>query len=423
MPLRRRKHKSHGAEQSNNLGRDPHLDHLYRKSRDAFPTLQSNMSSYHTNSSFNKSNSKSHRRHHKSEDFNDLEPKKHHRKIFRFKRIFLSLVLLGLIVGGYFGFTFAMNMHKLFGGNILDVFRTATLKGASEGRVNILLTGNSNDDPGHQGSLLTDSIMIISIDTKNNTSYLLSIPRDLYVNIPGYGWNKINAAYEYGQNDGFNENGLPKGGMGLLEKVIQSDFNVRLDYYALINYAAIKDAVNAVGGIDVNIQSGDSRGLYDPSIDYTTGGPLVNLSNGMHTLNGQQALDLARARGDADGSYGYALSDFTRTANQRLMLVALESKIMSAGTLSNPFRLANLFTSLVKNVNTDIDLPTAHAFYNLSKKVNINDAKSLSFQNANGVNLLKNYYTTDGQQALSPKAGLGNYSEMVDYINSINSAN
>ena len=59
-----------------------------------------------------------------------------------------------------------------------------------------------------------------------------------------------------------------------------------------------RDAVNDVGGITVNIQSPDPRGLYDPSIDYATNGPLVDLSNGVHTLSGEQALDLARARDD-----------------------------------------------------------------------------------------------------------------------------
>ena len=211
--------------------------------------------------------------------------------------------------------------------------------------------------------------------------------------------------------------------MGLLEKVISKDFNLRIDYYALINYSAIRDAVNSVGGITVNIQSTDPRGLYDPSIDYTTNGHLVNLSNGLHKINGQQALDLARARGDAYGSYGYGNSDFTRTENQRMMILALKSKVLSAGTLSNPFKLANLFMALSKNIQTDINLPSAHSIYNVAKKVDNNNIQSLSFQSAYGKNLLTSYITSNGQDTLIPRAGLGDYSQIRDFISSISVVN
>ncbi len=79
-----------------------------------------------------------------------------------------------------------------------------------------------------------------------------------------------------------------------------------------------------MGGIDLTIKSTDRRGLYDPNIDWTTKGPLVKLTNGPHHLSGRQALNLARARGDAYNSYGFAGSDFDRTENQRKMLVALK---------------------------------------------------------------------------------------------------
>ena len=102
------------------------------------------------------------------------------------------------------------------------------------------------------------------------------------------------------------ENGYPSGGMGQLEQVVEENFGIAINYYALIDYSAFRDAVNAVGGIDVTIASSDPRGLYDPNIDYTTHGPLVKLTNGVHHLNGQQALDLVCARGDSANSYGFA---------------------------------------------------------------------------------------------------------------------
>ena len=420
MPFKRSKRRSrHSALSTNNsIGKDPKFNHMYDRRRKDFPTLGVNMSSYHTNSSFNKNRYTKH-----GAKLPKLPEEEKHKKRFSLKRIILIIIAVVVLYFGYTGVNFAVSMHRLFGGSILDVFRTAKLKGSDTGRINILLAGNSNDDVGHQGANLTDSIMIVSINTKDNTAYLLSVPRDLYVNIPGNGWEKINAAYEFGNTSNFNEAGYPNGGMGLLEKIISTDFNIDINYYALINYSAIRDSVNNVGGITVNIQSTDPRGLYDPSIDYTTNGPLVNLTNGQHKLNGQQALDLARARGDAYGSYGYANSDFTRTQNQRMMMLALKSQVLSAGTLSNPFRLASLFMTLSKNIQTDINLPTAHSLYNVSKKIDNNNIKSLSFQNANGVNLLSSYINSVGQDTLIPRAGLGNYTQIRNYISSINQVN
>jgi len=106
--------------------------------------------------------------------------------------------------------------------------------------------------------------MIISIDTKNNKAFLLSVPRDLWVDIGDNGHGKINEAYVDGQNNHFSDNGYPAGGMGQLQQVIENNFGLTINYYALVNYNAFRDAVNAVGGIDVVIKSTDPRGLYDP---------------------------------------------------------------------------------------------------------------------------------------------------------------
>jgi LCP family protein required for cell wall assembly len=236
------------------------------------------------------------------------------------------------------------------------------------------------------------------------------------VNIPGYGYHKINSAYVYGQADHFKESGYPNGGMGLLEKVIEQTFQIPVNYYGLVNYNAMKDAVNAVGGIDITIKSEDPRGIYDPSIDWSTNGPLVKLSNGKHHLNGEQALDLARARGDAYGSYGFAQSDFDRTANQRKMLVALKSKIVSSSTLANPIKIGKLLDAVGKNVKTDFKASEAHRLYDLSKKVKNSSIKSLSLNDADGKNLLTSYESADGESALIPAAGINNYGPIDIYI-------
>ena len=77
--------------------------------------------------------------------------------------------------------------------------------------------------------------------------------------------------------------------MGQLQQIVEQDFHIPIDYYALIDYTAFKDAVNAVGGINIDIQSPDPRGLYDPNVAKADGGP-VRLPNGPVHLNGSQAF-------------------------------------------------------------------------------------------------------------------------------------
>jgi polyisoprenyl-teichoic acid--peptidoglycan teichoic acid transferase len=357
---------------------------------------------------------------HKRLDQNVVVKRHWRRRLFgkvTLKRTVITLLIVGLSVGGWLGGKFIYDAHKLFGGSILSILKTTKLKGEDSGRVTILLAGNSADDPGHDGADLTDSIMLISIDTVHHKAFLLSIPRDLWVDVDNSGHEKINAAYVTGQSDTFSADGYPNGGMGQLEQVVSNDFNIPIDYYALINYQALKQSVDAVGGITVNIQSSDPRGLFDPSIDYATHGPLVKLTNGEHRLDGEQALDLARARGDAYGSYGFAGSDFTRTQDQREMLVALKSKAVSVGVISNPAKLSNLFDAIGNNVKTDFTLSEVHRLYDLTQNISGGNIQSLSLNNADGKNLLASFSAPDGESALIPAAGIDNYYDIQSFVN------
>jgi len=344
------------------------------------------------------------------------------------KRTAAVLGVLILLTGGWMGWKIFRDTNKVFGSdsNLLGFLSAAPLKCESTGRCNIILAGNSADDPGHDGANLTDSIMIVSIDFKNHSEFMLSVPRDLYVNIPGNGYAKINEAYVDGHAQNFSEAGYAKGGMGLLEKTVSQDFGIPISYYALIDYSALKDAVNAVGGIRVNIQSDDPRGLYDPSIDWSTHGPLVKLTNGWHTLDGEQALDLARARGDAYGSYGFAASDFTRTQDQRMMMLALKQKVMTSSVLANPIKLGELFDAFGSNVHTDLSTGNIRRLYDVSKQINSADIKSeglndVTLAGQKDANLLKNYTTSNGESALIPAAGLDDYSQIQLYIKQLTS--
>jgi hypothetical protein len=133
-----------------------------------------------------------------------IEPqKKPSRKHSRKRMVLrLSLIVISLVVavGGWLGWSVLGNLNKVFHGNIISdaqaLFSNTALKGENQGRVNILLAGDSTDDPGHAGAVLTDSILLLSINTKSHSVFLLSIPRDLWVNVPGVSsYQKINAAY------------------------------------------------------------------------------------------------------------------------------------------------------------------------------------------------------------------------------------
>lgn len=327
----------------------------------------------------------------------------------------LSILLVLVSVLGVLGFDILGNVNKVFHGNIVSdasaLFSTTKLNGEAQGRVNILLLGDSSDrtDASANGGDLTDSIMVLSIDTKNNTAFMLSIPRDLWVNIPGVGYSKINATYE---NDGFSG----------LEQLVQTDFGIPINYYALVNYGAFEGLVDDVGGVTVNIQSPDPRGLYDPQP--FPGATALKLPNGPVTLNGVEALNLARARGDAYGSYGFPQSDFDRTQHQRQLLVAIAQKAQTAGIITNPLKISQIFSTLSANVKTDLTLQDALRLAQLAKATNLTtNVQSEAYSYGGSNSLLTSYTAPDGESALIPTAGLGDYSQMQAFYNQLTSSN
>lgn len=336
------------------------------------------------------------------------------------KRGLIIVLILLALCGVWVGWKFVSNGVKIFGWRgVIDAFKTTKLKGEDQGRVTFLLAGNSADDAGHGGAELTDSIMLASIDTKNKTGYIMSIPRDLYVNIPGFGYAKINEAYEDGKRSNFSGGGYPAGGMGLLEKTVSQAFGVNIQYYALVNYTALEQAVNAVGGINVTIESSDPRGLYDPSRDLKTGQPLVKLPNGVVHLDGRAALDLSRARGHSSRSYGYGSGDFTRTENQRKILLGIKDKAGSMATLSNPVKLGQLMDSMGNNVQTDLKSSEVKRLFQLSKQIPSSKVKSVSLDDADGKDLLKSYLNRKAQWTLIPELGVDDYTDIRAFVSKL----
>lgn len=357
-----------------------------------------------------------------------VEKKKKHKKERSrrykiIKRGVLTILTLFILIGGFVGWKFIRNTNKVFQGGIFGLFDSTKLKGEEKGRVNILLTGTSEDDPGHAGAMLTDSIMLISIDTNNKSGFIMSIPRDLWIDYGtddcSYGTQgKINVVYQCGEEVEFKQSGYPDGGVGLMEKVVEENFGLDLNYFVKINYTAFRDAVNSVGGIDFTVRTNDPRGIYDGNISKAEGGPL-KLTNGTHHLNGQTALNLARAR-CATVCYGFERGDFDRTENQRKMIVALKDKALSAGVLSNPAKISNLFDAVGNNVKTDFQTNEIRRLYDIGKQIQNNNIKSVGLADEE-VNLVTTA-NVNGLSVVRPVAGTYDFSDIQAFIKRLTSS-
>lgn len=339
--------------------------------------------------------------------------KRHKKKGGKVKRFFKFLGILLLIGVLAFGARFYKDIAKLTGNknpfSLLGVFRPSELRN-DNGRVNVLVAGNSADDLGHGGAELTDSIMVLSVNTKNNTALMLSIPRDLWVAKPEGGHGKINSVF-------------PESGMEGLETVVEDATGLDIHYNALVNYTAFKDLVNAVGGITISIQSEDPRGIYDSSLDWTTRRccALAKYPNGPVKLDGKQALNLARARGEGYGSYGFPQADFNRTENQRQMLIAIKDKASSPAVVANPLKISNLVEAVGSNVRTDLQIGEMQSLYYYMKKIDNAKIDSYNINTLKGdkVTMLASYTSPEGQSALIPAAGLDDFSEIAAQIKKV----
>jgi LCP family protein required for cell wall assembly len=158
----------------------------------------------------------------------------------------------------------------------------------------------------------TDTIMIGRVDLRAPRVNLVSIPRDLLVEIPGYGKDRINTAYVYGEQ--FKE---PGGGIGLLQRTIEKSFGIQIDHFGLVDFQCFRTAVDAVGGVTINVP----RAIVDPSYpteDYGT--RLVKFEPGIQRMDGERALEYARTR-SAD-------SDFHRIQRQQLIIAAMRDQVL-----------------------------------------------------------------------------------------------
>ncbi len=318
--------------------------------------------------------------------------------------ISIPLVIIVAVVG-WVGWSLQHAINSATGnkgGSIIDVLRPKPLQGEATGSVNVLLAGNSFDDPGHGGAALTDSIMVAHIDVAAKKLTLISIPRDLMVKYQGTDM-KINAVYVVAGE------GIP--GLDALGSVVGQVTGLKIYQHMLVGYTALKDAVNAVGGITVDITSPDPRGIYDPNMG-------LRLANGPQQLNGDQVLQLARSRNDpvpGKVAYGLPNGDFDRQANQRKILSALIAKAKGSAALANPIAVVDIFNSLSKNLRTDLTVGQISRLYQLMQGSTAG-VTSLSIRGDSAKPLLGNYNTSSLGDALVPTTSFYDYSAIRAYV-------
>jgi LCP family protein required for cell wall assembly len=217
----------------------------------------------------------------------------------------LVLVLAGVAL--YFNFNSKLSRAAVLVPTSATSAGTNWLITGSDGRGGLTGAQENAMALGHNitGSR-SDTIMMLHMPANGTRPTLVSIPRDSYVPIPGYGSNKINAAYAF-------------GGPKLLIQTVQNATGLRIDHYMGIGFSGLVSVVDDVGGVSMCLPSA----MKDPKAG-------LNLPKGCQTLNGKQALAFVRTRSFASG-------DLQREQDQRIFLKALLGKITSTGSIINPF--------------------------------------------------------------------------------------
>lgn len=198
---------------------------------------------------------------------------------------------------------------------------------------NILVLG-ADRDPGVP-NWRTDVMMIVALDTKGDQVGVISLPRDLYLEeIPGHNPNRINVVDYLGEQD--DPDG---GGPALLGSIIEDKIGIPIDHYVRFDFNSFRDVVNALGGVDVDVDCPFTGYLRDY-------GGWMRLSPGMHRLNGDQALIYVRDRKVSGG-------DLERARRQQRFVWSVRNQILNENMVR---RLPALYSALSDSVDTDMGL-------------------------------------------------------------------
>lgn len=328
-----------------------------------------------------------------------------------FKRVAVGTMALVLFVGlALLGLLWWRASQVLDGGESALALNCDVdprlLEKEGDGRVNILLLGKGG--PGHDGPDLTDTLLVASVDSCQKEVGLLSIPRDLYVEMPGNGSMKINSIYPTAKENalasGKSKKQAEKIAINATEKVVENVTDMPIHYYGMVDFTAFQKAIDTVGGVDVDVK----EQLYDPSVAWENDWNPVIAEKGKQHFDGKKALLYSRSR------YGSARGDFDRTERQREVMVALKDKIFSLGTFSNPLKITGLLNAFGSHVHTDLSIDDMLKLYGIIGEVSNDKVESVGL--ADPPQELVTTDTVGGLSVVIPSAGINNYSEIHRYL-------
>ena len=227
-----------------------------------------------------------------------------------------------------------------------------TSSAINDGRTNILIMGIDRR-PGEPFISRTDTMMLASINPLDNSISLLSIPRDLYVVIPGHGRDRINTAFVYGS--GSNN---PAGGAALAMQTIEYNLGVPVDHYLMVDFNAFIQTIDSLGGIDVYVP----YDINDPTFpDMNYGYDPLYIPAGLQHLDGYTALKYARTR--------HQDNDFYRAERQQQLLLALRDKALGLGFTELLRQAPGMYARLSDGIRTDLSLEELLQLANIAKDV------------------------------------------------------
>lgn len=219
-------------------------------------------------------------------------------------------------------------------------------------RVTILLMGIDRR-PGEAFISRTDTMILASVDTRDNSVSLLSIPRDLYVIIPGYGRDRINTAFVYGSG-GDN----PAGGATLAMQTVEYNLGVPVDHYFMVDFNAFIQTIDTLGGVDVDVP----YDINDPTFpDMNYGYDPLFIPAGRQHFDGTTALKYARTR--------HQDNDFYRAQRQQQIILAVRSKVLGLGVAEMLRQAPTIYTRVKEGIRTDMSIEEMLQLANVLKDV------------------------------------------------------
>lgn len=243
-----------------------------------------------------------------------------------------------------------------------------TLQMDLDRRSNFLLLGNGVLGQ-NEGSDLTDTIIVGSYLHETNSVVLLSLPRDLYVKNDQVGGMRINTVLSAG-----NDKLGPGEGIKVLEKEVEEMMGIDIHYTIQVNFNALKEIVDSLGGVEIDVQSAITDLSYPK--DGTNGYDPFIIKKGLQTLDGETALKYARSR--------KTTSDFDRARRQQQLIFAIKQKAMKREILSNPVKIKALYDSVSSNMEMNLELRELIELARLGESVNRSNINSyvLNTENA-----------------------------------------